>query len=262
MTSISALSSLFRVTPPEPRTVGTSGTARGEQQAPLPTFRTASPAAFSASVTAEARTQGGLEKLLGSELETIFGALNKRGDAEAFLKEAFGSLKDLTQKTLDDPSVSGIQIRISSVSQQFRSADGEGAVFSSVAQLSIEVGLVRDGKVSAGDVELLSFEGKKLPLTEAQKQTGIVSGLFTIEDKDAQGGSNKVQATAVEKALERLRLVNDALAAFRKGDLRPLQEIETLFRGGTLDAETVRALSKAKDVTESKVFPGSGILDL
>ncbi|WP_193187690.1 hypothetical protein [Nisaea sediminum] len=262
MTTISSISSLFRPTPPEPRTVGTSGTARSEQSAPLPTFRTANPVAFSASVTSETRTQSGLENLFGSELETIFGALNKRGDSEAFLKEALDSLKDLTQKALEDPSVSGIQIRISSVSQQFRSADGEGGVFSSISQLSIEVGLVRDGKVAAADTELLSFEGKKLALTEAQKQTGIVSGLFTIDDKEAETAPNKAQAAAIEKALERLRLVNDALAAFRKGDLRPLQEIETLFRGGTLDAETVRALSKAKDVTGSKVFPGSGILDL
>jgi len=265
MTSISSLSSLFRPTPPEPRTVGTSetsGTARGEQSASLPAFRTAGPVAFSAPVTSETRTQGALEELLGSELGTIFGALSKRGDSEAFLKEALDSLKDLTQKALEDPSVSGIQIRISSVSQQFRAADGEGAVYSSISQLSIEVGLVRDGKVAAGDVELLSFEGKKLALTEAQKQTGVVSGLFRIDDAGEDGPPNSAQATALEKALERLRLVNDALAAFRRGDLRPLQEVENLFRGGTLDAESVRALSSAKDVTESKVFPGSGILDL
>ncbi|WP_420402259.1 hypothetical protein [Nisaea sp.] len=262
MTSISALPSLLRATPPEARTVGSSVTARGEQPAALPTFRTATPVAFSASITSESRTQGALEDLLGSELGTVFGALNKQGDSEAFLEEAFDSLKDLTQKALEDPGVSGIQIRISSVSQQFRSNDREGAVSSSVSQLSIEVGLVRDGKVSAGDVELLSFAGKRLPLTDAQKQTGVVSGLFSIDEPTAQDEPNKAQATAVEKALERLRLVNDALAAFRRGDLRPLQEIETLFRGGTLDAETVRALSKAKDVTESKVFPGSGVLDL
>ena len=119
---------------------------------------------------------------------------------------------------------------------------------------------MRDGKVAAEDVELLSFEGKKLPLTDGQKQTGIVTGRFVLDDPAAV--SNKAQATAADQALERLKLVSDALAAFRRGDLGPLQNIENLFRGGTLDAESVRALSSAKDVTKSAVFPGSGILDV
>ncbi|UUX48522.1 hypothetical protein NUH88_14005 [Nisaea acidiphila] len=264
MTSISDLSSLSRLTLPEPRAVGPSSGATAGKTSALPSYRTAGAgfSGFSAEISSVARTSGGLQEIFGGELEKIFGALNKRGDADAFLEEAFGSLKDLTQKALDDPSVTGVQIRIASVSQQFRSPDGERAVFSSVSQLSIEVGLVRDGKVAAEDVELLSFEGKKLSLTDEQKQTGIVSGLFTRDDESAENPPNKAQATAIEQALERLKLVNDALAAFRRGDIRPLQEVENLFRGGTLDAETVRALSKSKDVTGSQVFPGSGILDL
>lgn len=267
MTSISEFSSLQKLTLPEPRIVGPS-TAKtpsktAESGAPLPAFRSAvGTSAFSASITAGARTASGLRELLGGELETIFAALNKGVAPGGFVADALDSLKDLTEKALEDPNVTGLQIRISSVNQQFRAADGEGAVLSSISQLSIEVGLVREEKVAAADVELLSFEGKKLSLTETQKQTGIVSGLFTLDDESAQGPANEAQATAVEQALERLRLVNDALAAFRRGDLRPLQEIENLFRGGTLDAETVRALSKANDVTESKVFPGSGVLDL
>lgn len=263
MTSISNLSSLTKLQVAQPRVVGQDATSKSSaSSSSSPTYRTAETGnnLFSASITDGDRTTAGLQELLGGELEKLFGALDRKNDPDGSVSRALDSLKDLLGKAGEDPSVSGFQIRISSVSQQLRTDDGGGNVFSSISQLSIEVGLVRDGKVAAEDVELLSFEGKKLPLTDAQKQTGIVTGRFVLDDPAA--GSNKAQATAADQALERLKQVSDALAAFRRGDLGPLQNIESLFRGGTLDAESVRALSSAKDVTQSAVFPGSGILDV
>lgn len=262
MTSISSLSSLAQLQVAQPRVVGQDATAKSAAASSSPTYRTAETGnnLFSASISDSDRTTTGLQELLGGELEKLFGALDRKNDPDGAVSRALDSLKDLLGKAGEDSSVSGFQIRISSVSQQLRTDDGGGDVFSSVSQLSIEVGLVRDGKVAAEDLELLSFEGKKLPLTDAQKQTGIVTGRFVLDDPAAS--PNKSQETAADQALERLKLVSDALAAFRRGDLGPLQNIEGLFRSGTLDAESVRALSSAKDVTKSAVFPGSGILDI
>ena len=262
MISISNLSSSTNVQVAQPRVVGQDATAKSTSTSSTPSYRPAEAGAnlFSASISESDRTTTGLQGLLGGELEKLFGALDRKNDPDGSVSRALDSLKDLLGKAADDSSVTGFQIRISSVSQQLRTDEGAGDVFSSISQLSIEVGLVRDGKVASEDVELLSFEGKKLPLTDAQKQTGIVNGRFILDDPAAV--SNKAQATAADQALERLKMVSDALAAFRRGDLGPLQNIESLFRGGTLDAESVRALSSAKDVTKSAVFPGSGILDV
>ncbi|MEO9904603.1 hypothetical protein [Nisaea sp.] len=262
MTSISSLSSLTKVQVAQSRVVGQDATSKSTAASSLPTYRTAETGnnLFSASISEGDRTTTGLQELLGGELEKLFGALDRKNDPDASVSRALDSLKDLLGKAGEDPSVSGFQIRISSVSQQLRTDEGGGDVFSSVSQLSIEVGLVRDGKVTAEDVELLSFEGKTLSLTDEQKQTGIVTGRFVLDDPAAS--PNKAQETAADQALERLKLVSDALAAFRRGDLGPLQNIENLFRGGTLNAESVQALSSAKDVTQSAVFPGSGILDV
>jgi len=262
MISISNLSSFTNVQVAQPRVVGQDATAKSTSTSSTPSYRPAEAGAnlFSASISESDRTTTGLQGLLGGELEKLFGALDRKNDPDGSVSRALDSLKDLLGKAADDSSVTGFQIRISSVSQQLRTDEGAGDVFSSISQLSIEVGLVRDGKVASEDVELLSFEGKKLPLTDAQKQTGIVNGRFILDDPAAV--SNKAQATAADQALERLKMVSDALAAFRRGDLGPLQNIESLFRGGTLDAESVRALSSAKDVTKSAVFPGSGILDV
>ncbi|WP_156901394.1 hypothetical protein [Nisaea denitrificans] len=262
MTSVSSLSSLTKLQVAQPRVVGQEATSKSSaSSSSSPTYRTAETGnnLFSASISDGDRTTAGLQELLGGELEKLFGALDRKNDPDGSVSRALDSLKDLLGKAGEDSSVSGFQIRISSVSQQLRTDDGGGDVFSSVSQLSIEVGLVRDGKVAAEDVELLSFEGKKLPLTDTQKQTGIITGRFVLDDPAT---SSKAQETAADQALERLKLVSDALAAFRRGDLGPLQNIESLFRGGTLDAESVRALSSAKDVTKSAVFPGSGILDV
>ncbi|MEQ8333433.1 hypothetical protein [Nisaea sp.] len=264
MTSISSLSSFTNVQVAQPRVVGQDASARstGTGTSSSPGYRTAESGAnlFAASISESDRTTTGLQDLLGGELEKLFGAIDRKNDPDDSVSRALDNLKDLLAKAAEDPSVSGFQIRISSVSQQLRTDEGAGNVFSSISQLSIEVGLVRDGKVAAEDVELLSFEGKKLSLTDEQKQTGIVTGRFVLDDPAAV--SNKAQAAAADQALERLKLVSDALAAFRRGDLGPLQNIENLFRGGTLNAESVRALSSAKDVTQSAVFPGSGILDV
>lgn len=272
MVSISSLSSFAGMNVAPPRVVGQDASSGITASSSPPTYRAAEAGAnlFSASISDSDRTASGLRKLLGDELERLFGALDRKTNPDDAVTRALDTLKDLLGKAADNASVSGFQIRISTVSQQLRTtdvrgadvrgADGGGTVFSSISQLSIEVGLVRDGKVAAGDVELLSFEGKALSLTDDQKQTGIVNGQFVLDDPGTS--VNTAQKMAADQALERLKLVGDALAAFRRGDLGPLQTIENLFRSGTLDAESVRALSSARDVTQSAVFPRSFSLEV
>ncbi|WP_339855166.1 hypothetical protein, partial [uncultured Nisaea sp.] len=150
MISISNLSSFTNVQVAQPRVVGQDATAKSTSTSSTPTYRPAEAGAnlFSASISESDRTTTGLQGLLGGELEKLFGALDRKNDPDGSVSRALDSLKDLLGKAADDSSVTGFQIRISSVSQQLRTDEGAGDVFSSISQLSIEVGLVRDGKVA------------------------------------------------------------------------------------------------------------------
>ena len=57
-----------------------------------------------------------------------------------------------------------------------------------------------------------------------------------------------------------MRLVQDALGAYRKGDTRALEEVEKFFRSGTLDAGAVRAISDVRGNNQTVFFPGSGVV--
>jgi hypothetical protein len=234
------------------------------------TFRPASGAEaplFTVDLTAVGSDRESIRGALSETLEELLGIFHGRGDSGAALETALSSVSDLIDAAAKDPDVVGVQIRLASVVRSLGAENGDEAVYGSVTGFAIEVGLVRGQRVNAEDVQLIGLGGEKLDLTNDQRQTGIRDGLYSIQEKAPFGeelaklrGENKAQVEALRNALDRLRLVQDALSDYRNGDTNALEDVEKLFRSGTLDAGAVRAISDVRG-TNQTVVPGSGVID-
>lgn len=258
------------VAPPKPRVVGQDLLSRlNASRPPSPfgqpsDFRAASVTrSFEVSLTVSsdgsAKDRATLEKDVLRQFQDIFGAFHGKGEVGAFIESALDGISDLIDEALESDDAFSFQFRIAGVQQVVGAADGSGAAVGSFNQLAVEIGLVKGDRVSAEDVRLVDLEGKRLELSLEERRVGVVSGLFVRGDKDGVPPLDKVRSDEVKAALERLRLVQDALKAFRKGDDSALKEIERLFRGGTLDSGAADALAQAKK-TDAVVFPGSGVI--
>ncbi|MDG2285677.1 MAG: hypothetical protein P8N43_09130 [Alphaproteobacteria bacterium] len=205
---------------------------------------------------------------LSGTFEELLEIFHGRGNAGAALETALESVSALIETAAGDSDVVGVQLGVASVIRNFGAENGDGAVFGSVTGFAIEVGLVRGEHVSAQDVQLVGLGGEKVDLSVEQRRTGIVDGLYRIQDKVPFGeeletlrSENKAQVEALRNALDRLRLVQNALSDYRNGDTRALEEVEKFFRSGTLDAGAVRAISDVRGTSQT-VFPGVGVLSL
>jgi len=190
------------------------------------------------------------------------------GKASEALENALSSVSDLIHAAGEDADVLGVQLRVTSVVRSFGAENGEDAAFGSVTGFAIEVGLVRGDRVSAEDTRLVGLAGDLIDLNVAQRRTGIVNGVYQIQDKvpfsdevAAFQGQNRAQVEALRNALDRLTLVQDALKSYRNGDTRALEEVEKFFRSGTLDAGAVRAISDVRGTSQTLV-PGAGVFNL
>lgn len=205
---------------------------------------------------------------LSGTFEELLEIFHGRGNAGAALETALESVSALIKTAAGDSDVVGVQLRVASVIRNFGAENGDGAVFGSVTGFAIEVGLVRGEHVGAQDVQLVGLGGEKVDLSVEQRRTGIVDGLYRIQDKVPFGeeletlrSENKAQVEALRNALDRLRLVQNALSDYRDGDTRALEEVEKFFRSGTLDAGAVRAISDVRGTSQT-VFLGVGVLSL
>jgi hypothetical protein len=221
---------------------------------------------FAVDLTAIGDGRKDVAGALSGSLEELLEIFHGRGKAGEALETALSSVSDLVDAAAGDSDVVGIQIRLASVVRSFGAENGDEASYGSVTGFAIEVGLIRAGRVSAEDVELVGLAGEHLELNVEQRRTGVVDGVYRIQDKAPFGealakvrGENKAQVEALQNALDRLRLVQDALSDYRNGDTRALEGVEKLFRSGTLDAGAVRAISDVRGPGQT-VVPGSGVI--
>lgn len=272
--SVSALLRSNRVTAPNtPTSTSTSATAPSDKTTPLEgaSFRAASrteAAVFGADLTGVERTTKGVGEALSGSFEELLEIFHGTGKAAAALETALASVSDLIASAAADADVEGVQIRVTSVVRSFGAENGEDAAFGSVTGFAIEVGLVRGDRIAAEDTRLVGLAGEPLPLSGEQRRTGVVDGVYRIRDEGRLGddlatfrGENKAQLEALQNALDRLSLVQDALKSYRNGDTRALEEVEKFFRAGTLDAGAVRAISDVRG-TNQTVVPGAGVIRL
>jgi hypothetical protein len=231
-------------------------------------FRTASQAgtsAFALDLTDVGSGRDDISNALSGTFEELLEIFHGQGKAGAALETALKSVSALIEAA-GDSDVVGVQLRVASVIRNFGAENDDGAVFGSVTGFAIEVGLVRGGHVSAEDVQLVGLGGERVDLSVEQRRTGVVGSLYRIQDNapfgeelEALRSENKAQVEALRNALDRLRLVQNALSDYRNGDTRALEEVEKFFRSGTLDAGAVRAISDVRGTSQT-VFPGVGVI--
>lgn len=276
--SISAVLQANRVLPPE----SAPSTDRSPSDAPKPgipqgnlsegqAFRLASrteASVFAVDLRASGRETEGIGAALSGTFEELLEVFHGAGKASEALETALASVADLIDAAGEDTDVLGVQLRVASVVRSFGAENGEDAVFGSVTGFAIEVGLVRGERVNAEDTRLVGLAGDLIDLTVEQRRTGIVDGVYRIQDRApfsddlaAFQGQNKAQIEALRNALDRLALVQDALKSYRNGDTRALEEVERFFRAGTLDAGAVRAISDVRGTSQT-VVPGAGVFSL
>jgi hypothetical protein len=268
--SISALSQANQVATPKTISPSRAQADKSATTLATPSFRQVSrteAAAFSVDLTAVGDGRKDTSDALAGTFEDLLEIFNGKGRAQEALESALSSVSDLIDTAAGDTDVVGVQLRVVSVVRSFGTENGDDAAYGSVTGFAIEVGLVRDGNVSAEDVQLVGLSGEPIDLSGEQRRTGVVDGLYQVQDKAPFAdelatlrGENKAQVEALKNALDRLRLVQDALGAYRKGDTRALEEVEKFFRSGTLDAGAVRAISDVRGNNQTVFFPGSGVV--
>ena len=190
---------------------------------------------------------------LRQAIEAVASAFSSREGVTAIVDRVFGEVS----KTLDEAEAKGeevaVQLRIAALDVSV--ADGAGgSAFASIRQFALEVGVARGGKVAAEDTRVLATDGRSLGLSQGQIRAGLTSGTYKRVDTGSTD-SNLSEAArerlaAARSGLERVKAVQDALAAFRLGDEVPLRD---LFEG--------RGGSAAVDSGSlGQVFPGIGAL--
>lgn len=124
-------------------------------------------------------------------------------------------------------TASGVEIRIVSQSVALKDADGgrQSGVF--LEQLALEVGVVRSGSVRADDTRLLKFDGREIELEEQARRDGLATGRYIREETVPRqlDARTRKALDAAREAVEWIRAVQQALAAYRSGDLQALKSL-------------------------------------
>jgi hypothetical protein len=203
------------------------------------------------TVEPDGRDDVGFRDRLRQAIEAVASAFASGDGVAAIVDRVIESIS----KTLDDAEAKGeqaaVQIRIAALDVSV--ADGAGAnAFASIRQFAIEVGVARDGRVAAEDTQVLATDGRSLGLSEDQLRAGLVTGNYARVDTgssdDKRSEAARERLAAARSGLERVKAVQDALAAFRQGDETPLRDLlegpGSSTSGGSL----------------GQVFPGIGAL--
>lgn len=240
---------------PNPAPASSAETPVNPRRGPVvtPSTRPADPSdpAF-LTVEPDGRDDIGFQDRLRHKIEAVFGAIQSGGALTASVGRALEAIRE----PLDAAKASGeaffLQIRAVSVEVSFAENTETGGAFASYRQIGIEISIARAREVDAGDVRILSLEGRSLSLTFEETRAGFTSGRYRTL---VTGGQPRDQAArdrleAAQTGLARVKAVQDALNAYRKGDIDPLN---ALIDNGRLPGFEASRPTGA-------VFPGIGAL--
>ncbi len=257
------------VRPPEPVGVQAPRDRAGGPPPPgASDFRLASATratAFELDLTSVGGSSEIRERVFGG-LADVFGAFLEENDLNPVLEDAIENVVDLlTAAEESDADFVGVQIRLASVEQFVGARDENGFAAARVSQFAVEIGVVTADRVEAQNVGLLDFSGQRLDLSVEQRRTGVVSGVYALEDgAPTEGREGQARLDAVREALDRLQAVNDALSAFQRGEEGALDRLESLFRGGggaLADAQEALGRFPRRETPDQVLIPGAGILN-
>lgn len=241
---------------------GSLAAAARQQQTPVRAAETREPPQFRPflpkdpgyiTVEPDGRDDVSFRDRLRQAIEAVASAFSSREGVTAIVDRVLGQISE----TLDEAEAKGeevaVQLRIASLDVSL--ADGAGgSTFASIRQFALEVGVARDGKVAAEDTRILATDGASLGLSQQQVRTGLTSGNYTRVDTGSTDGklsdAARERLAAARSGLERVKAVQDALAAFRGGNEVPLRDLfEGTGSGGSGDSRSL-----------GQVFPGIGAL--
>ena len=160
-------------------------------------------------------------------LLTVFEAVQRPDEAAAAAERAVQA----AQSAIDQASGSEgflVQLRVVGVDVAFseNGADGDAA-YASYRRLGVEIGVASAGTVRAENTTVLGLDGRSFGLTQAETRTGLSSGRYRRVDDG--GGESSISAqdrlSAAQSGLARVKAMQDALKAYRTGDVDPLKRL-------------------------------------
>jgi hypothetical protein len=235
MVAITSFQSMFQTTSTAKTatTAATSSTSASASSstAVAPTHRAsdASGAVKLEFTAGQPRTADSVRDQLRGKIDQALGSIYKDKDQRA--KATDESLKTLAPqiaKAASSKDVSGIEIRMTTVEQNVGSA-------TNIRGLGVEVGLVRDKKVSSADTTVLDYQGKSAGLTGSETAKGLAKGTYTHQGEASSASATDAGSAALSKArsaLSKVQQTTDALRAYRNGDTSQLDALRAQIQGG------------------------------
>lgn len=201
------------------------------------------------------RSESAIVQAFRDALTDVFEPFHKdEGALDGAVDAALEGLSDLVKKAIENNEYAGVQARIASIYRSFGGEDSKDTPgferAGSISEFAVETGLVKDDKVARDDVGLVTLAGSWISMPEAHLRAGLIGGLYRAPGSLGSKGSDEDNGALheIRAALERLREVQQALAAYRKGDNGPL---ERLIRGDTAADRALDTLGKLRIHSES-----------
>jgi hypothetical protein len=187
------------------------------------------------------RTADSLRDQVRTKLNDVLGGIYKDKDQRAAAtEESLKSLSGQIDKAASSKDVKGVEIRVGSVSTSYGSA-------SSVKAIGVEVGLVRNGKVAAGDTTVLDYQGKNTNLSTKEVASGLAKGAYstTAELPTSATDAGTAALQKARTALSKVSQTSSALQAFRNGDTGPLDDLRAQLQGGKVSSSSAQAAQQS-----------------
>ncbi len=158
-------------------------------------------------------------------LRTVFDAVQKPDEAAAATERTLKAAEEALARAGGSEDAF-VQIRVIGVDIAYsESADGGG--YASYRRLGVEIGVDRGGTVRAEDTAVVGLDGSSFGLSAAQIGNGLQSGHY----RRVETASSPLPAAARERleaaqaGLARVKATQDALKAYRTGDIDPLKKL-------------------------------------
>ena len=158
-------------------------------------------------------------------LRTVFEAVQRPDEAAAATERALQAAEQALART-EGSSGFLVQLRVVGLEVSY-TEDGADDSYASYRRLGIEIGVARDGVVRAEDTAVVDLDGRSFGLTEAQTRTGLSTGRYRrVETGDTElATATQDRLSAARSGLARVKAMQDALKAYRTGDVDPLKRL-------------------------------------
>lgn len=148
-----------------------------------------------------------------------------QANSEEQTQRALASIEDSVSAAEQSGEPFFVQFRVTSVEVTLAEEGDQDGGFASIRQLGLEIAVARDGKVEAADTKVLDLAGQSVGLTAEQIRAGLSKPNFERRDTGTQSSERATKRLeAAQASLDRVTQVQDALKAYRGGDIAPLQK--------------------------------------